>query len=242
MSATDLFTSLAGDLPGDAVRAVAAKPTRAFEIVQMMFSLATVADPAEILERAKGWDATRAAVAGSPDNQKHALAHHHTIFGTLDLDPLALAGLNGLGAQALVWLAATAERVGSMPLPLLARHLFEDDDIRAVCRLAGGLLAWRHLRATVEVERREFEKSAAASSSAWRSRTISPRQYWILRALKEAVLAIDPEANWVTPRNRGEAYDTIRLHVENSYGNLGDDHDLAKIIRSCIDLISHPHC
>jgi hypothetical protein len=241
VSATDLFSSLAGDLPADAVRTLAAKPTRAFEIVELMFRLATIADPAEIMERAKHWDATRAAVVGSPDNQKHALAHHHTIFGTLALDPLAVVGLNALGPQALVWLAQTATRVGSKPIPHLVRDLFEDDDIRMVCRLTGGLLGWRHLRATVEAERLEFEQSAAANSGAWRSRAISPRQYWILRALKDAALGLDPEAEWVMPRNRGEAYDTIKLHVENVYGNLGDDRDLAKIIRTCIDLINETH-
>lgn len=238
VTATDLFTSLAGDLPVDAVRKLAGRPTQAFEIVELMFRLTTIADPAEILEQARRWDATRAAVIGSSDNQKHALSHHHTIFGTLDLDPLAVVGLNGLGVQALVWLAQTAERVGSKPIPILVRHLFEDDDIRVVCRLTGGLLGWRHLRATVEVERLEFEQSAAANSGAWRSRAISPRQYWILRALKDAAIGLDPESKWVMPKTRGEAYDTIKLHVERSYGNLGDERDLAKIIRGCIAFIN----
>lgn len=238
MNTTDHFLSLAGDLPGDEMRVLAAKPIRAFEIVEIMFSLATIADPAKILEQARCWDATRAGVVGSVDNQKHALAHHHTIFGTLDLDPLAVVGLNGLGAQALVWLGRTAERVGSKPIPILVRHLFEDDDIRVVCRLTGGLLGWRHLRATVESERLDFEQSAAASSNAWRGRAISSRQYWVLRALKEAVLAVDPGATWIMPRNRGEAYDALKQHVENSYCNFDDDRQIAAIIKGCIDLIN----
>lgn len=234
---TEALASLAGNSSADAVREFLDKPTNAFEVVDVMFRLSKIADPEEVLEQAKRWDMTRAAIIGSQDNQKHALSHHHTVFGTLDLDPMAVTGLNGLGLQGLVWLAAMA-RGGSKPIPLLMRDLFENDEIRVVCRMSGALLAWRHLQATAETERQDFEQSSVAESKVWKGRPITARQFWLIKSLKEAVLAIEPNTDWSVPRTRGDAYDLIRAYVETRYGSLDDDSVLGTMIADCINSIN----
>lgn len=238
MIATDAFANFDGSPQAAAVGALLAKPVKAFEIVKTMFELSSIEDPAVLLEEAKRWDITRAAVIGSIDNQKHALSHHHCVFGTLDLDPMAVTGLNGLGVQGLVWLGEVAEQVGSKPIPELMRHLFTDDAKRAVCRMAGGLLCWRHLRSTVEAERLAFEASPSAGSNIWKGRPITAQQYWLINKLKEAALAIDGDCVWPLIKTRGEAYQLIKEFVEERYGDLNDDLILVRMVETCIKQIN----
>ncbi len=134
-----------------------------------------------------------------------------------------MLGLEALGPLGLSWKLDAAQKGGWAAGPVLTAAVLADETRARACRLIGAAVSWRYQRAAYNAQVAEFDRLIAAGKVEWRSRPVTVEQKYLLMKICEIIRADDPEFVEPTPRNRGEAFDTIKALGGNPTFHDGSD-------------------
>lgn len=146
----------------------------------------------------------------SPANRLFAFGAIAEREGYLDLDDLAVAGLEHHGHLYAEWMARAAIKCFAASRGELLRHIFADSKRLEWCRKEGARLAWEFVKSARDSETALFRKRQETGSKHWRKEPMTAKQFYM-------IALISVRGNIPLPHGLkcGPASDWIRMNGAN---------------------------
>lgn len=143
------------------------------------------------------------------DNLVYAFGSIVEVGSYLDLDDLAVCGLEAHGGLYALWIARCAWRNPEGTRATFLREIFGDPERLIWCRGEGARIRWRFLKAAYDTEHAAWLSSAAAQNkqAAWRKKPSTVEQQYMVSLIRARGEFADPG-----PMKRGQAHDWIAAH------------------------------
>lgn len=100
--------------------------------------------------------------------------------GYLDLDDLAINGLERHGQLYAYWMAGAATECLASTRGELLRHIFSDPERLGWCRKEGARLAWEFVKSARDEETALFRRRQEKGTKHWRKEPMTARQYYMM--------------------------------------------------------------
>jgi hypothetical protein len=100
--------------------------------------------------------------------------------GYLDLDDLAINGLERHGQLYAQWMASAATECLASSRGELLRYIFSDPERLDWCRKEGARLAWEFVKSARDEETALFRRRQENASKHWRKEPMTARQYYMM--------------------------------------------------------------
>lgn len=199
----------AATTPSDRLQAIADDLAAAEQ--RIVDTLAIVAESAAELRRQYRAADKRRGGPGSADARKYALGSTLVMVGLDGISDTALLGLFAHPERMARWMT-TAIAAGAGPMiGDIISSIFADPTRLAWCDQWGRILQWRRRKALYDQEVERFLKTGPIDPKAsWRTQPISIGQAGLVATLCELLAVPGPDL-----KNRGEAFEWIRLHNGN---------------------------